>query len=285
MQMYLTPLEYRSAPTAIDTNGLDLTQPTSQAAQDAALTTIIARAGGWIDKNFQPLIATTRVDLRRVGFQPDGFLSIHPDRAPLNQLIAVAVGTHAGNLVAVSDLSGAFIDQENWVIPSTVAGLGWPFSLGGGGARGQVLAKLTSVGGWPNTTIVSGGAQGSTALTVASGVGFTPALGSDVADQTITIYDADKTETITVTSVAGNVLTCSALAYTHVAGVAVSGLPGDVKEAATLVVSAFIRERSSEALTMSTSLMTPGQPGGQDKPAAAGMGRARMLLADYARVR
>lgn len=282
MGSYLTPAEYQAAPTATDIS--NLVYGGSAAAQAAELVNVIARASAWIDTTCrQPLIAASHIEFLRTRVQRDGFLSLHPARSPLNQLVAVAVGTTAANLTAISDLTGAFIDQQQWIVPSNVLNVGWPYTLGSAGRTGQILAKLTSVSGWPNTTIVSGGNAGSTALTVLSGAGFTPAVGSEVAEQTITIYDADHTEIITVSAVNGNVLTCSALVYAHAAGVAISGMPADVKQVAIDATTAFIRSRSTDAVTMDQT--TPGAPTGVDPVGAAMLGRAARMLLDYGRVR
>lgn len=284
---YLTIAEYRAAPTAVDTNNFILND--TQPAQDAALAQVIARASAWIDNTCnQPLIASLHVENKRPRYNRYGALSIHPDRTPLNQLVALSVGTNGANLYTVTDLTGAFIDEGNWIIPSSPAGAVSPISSFGSGMSGrgsQVLTRLTTVSGWPNTTLASAPAVGATSFTVVSPVGFTPALGSDVADMTVTIFDGVNTETITVLSVAGSTLNCAPLGFAHTSGVAVSGLPGDVKEAAILAVSGFIRARQSETLTLSNVLQAQGAQQPMDAPRSRALYDAKLMLNSYGRVR
>jgi hypothetical protein len=105
------------------------------------------------------------------------------------------------------------------------------------------LAKLSSVSGWPNTTITVRPHRRRHLDHVASGAGFTPGVGSEVADDPIAIYRRRRHgDDHRHRSVNGNVLTCSALVNAHAAGVA-SPAAGRRQEAATLATTAFIRTR------------------------------------------
>ena len=285
MDLYLSAAEYRAAPTAVDSN--NLVAGGNQAVQDAALLEQIRRASSWINNELnQSVIAASRVELHRARYQRDGTLSIRTNGTPANQLLGLSLGTHAGDLAVVSDLSGAFIDEGQWVIPNTgVNAGGYPIQFGPRvTAGGRLLAKLTVVSGWPNTTLTASAIAGATTITVASGAGFTPALGSDVASDSVQIIDGALTETVTVSSVAGNVLTVSALVNAHSSGAVVSSMPGAIKEAATLVTSAFIRTRGSEAIIMAQGT-TPGPSAGDMANRGPSLGAAARMLVTYRRVR
>ena len=257
---YLTPAEFRATSTGQETNNLLVGD---QAAQDAELARRILAAGSWFDNehNQQSLIASPRVELHRAVYDRDGCLSIHPRAGWLNQLTAVSVGTDMTDLAALSSIAGAFPDAQNWIIPpSGIWASSAPVQLGSM-RRGKLLVKLTFVAGWPNTLLTSSPTVGATSITVTDGTGFLPAVGAPVADDfTVRIIDGEFTETITVTAVAGNVLTCSALVNAHSPGAVVSALPADVKLAVGWATSAFLRDRTSDAMVMTSSLQPGQQP-------------------------
>lgn len=284
---YITITEYKTAPTAVDVNNLVVGG--NQAAQDAELAELCRRASSIIDSELGfSLVAASRVEMHRVRYQRDGTLSIHPNWVPLNQLTALAVGTTASDLATVSStaLAASFVDEQQWVVPyAGSVTTGFPIQLGGGRPGSRVLAKATVVSGYPNTTLTVASTAGQTSITVGSAVGFTPALGSVVADEQVTIIDGAKTETVTVTATAGNVLTVSALAYDHAIGVAVSAMPADVKEACTLAVSTLIRNRQSEALTGAGQTLQPGPSLGDMGVRGPGWPTVFNMIAGYKRVR
>lgn len=278
---YLTIAEYRDAPTSMST--LNLIAGGNMAAQDAELANVIARASAWIDTVCnQPLVAATYTENVVARSDRYGRLSIHPRRAPLNKLISVAVGTHGGNLVAVPDLSGVYVDQEQWVIPTVSTGM----YASGGMSGSQVLARITAVSGWANTTTVSATSIGVSTITVADTSGFTPAVGSDPSSATVTIYDGASTETVTVTAATTTTITlASPTLFAHAARVAVSALPADLKWAAILATSAHIRSRGNEAIVASISVQ-PGATVGTDGQAGRDFWSARKILVpQYSRTR
>lgn len=283
MTSLLTAAEYRNAPTGVSTSSL--VPGGDQAAQDAELANVIARASAWCENVCdQPLVASTHIENRMCRYTVGGWLSVHPERSPLNQLVAASVGTHGGNLVAVSDLTGAFVDQQQWVIPTGGYGT-FPLSLGGW-RGGRVLVRLTSVSAWANTTLTVAPAANATSITVADASGFTPAVGTPAYDAPITIYDGENTETITVLSVSGKVLTlATGLQFTHAIGVAVSASPADLKQAAILATSAHIRQRGSDSMVVSPTAQ-PGTMLGADPMSGRDFYGARQILwPQYARVR
>lgn len=274
MPSYLVPSEYRASPTAAST--LSLVSGGDQATQDAALVELIAEASALMDDEFtQSVISASFVQWVRTRIQPDGTLSLHLNRNPPNQLVSVSVGTTAANLTAIADLTGVFLEDRNWVVPYA------PLAVAGG----RVLAKVTAVAAWPNTTITSTPNNiGATSLTVASAVGFTPFVGSEVSGDPVTIYDGKLTEIVTVTNVAGNVLTLAApgLVNAHSAGTPVSMLPPDIKRACVFGVNWLLKSRQSDAVAMNTTQApgsSTGDRGGLD------LYNMKQICSNYARVR
>ena len=100
----------------------------------------------------------------------------------------------------------------------------------------------------------------------------------------IKYIDGDKTETITVSAVNGSILTCSALANGHAVGAVVSMLPADLKEAAYMATSAFLRARSSDSMVLAQSVQTPG-PVARDGQRWQLLADAGRIIDQYARVR
>lgn len=284
MTNYLTVAEYRASSTGQDTS--NLIAGGNGAAQDAELLRKIGAASEWIDQRAggQSLIAASRVELIRCRYQRDGTLSVHPRVGHLNELVAVAVGTNLNDLAVVST-SGAFIDQEQWIIS---AGTGLWTSVGplqfGASPSARVLVKVTHVAGWPNTTLTNNPGVAATSITVADGSGFAPALGSVVADDRVRIIDGEFTETVTVTAVNGLTLTVTPLQNAHSAGAVVSALPGDLKEAASLATSAFLRARTSDAMVLAQTAQVGGQPQ-RDAQRWQLLADAGRIIDNYARVR
>lgn len=285
MANFLTVAEYRASSTGQDS--ANLIPGGNQAAQDAELLRRIFNASAWMeDRATSPLIAASRVEMIRCRYQRDGTLSLHPRAAHLNQLTAASIGTNAADLATLS-ITGAFIDEQQWIIPQA-SGI-WTSSSGsvqfGASTIGRLLAKLAHVTGWPNTTITSSpNNAGATTITVADPSGFTPFLGSVVADESVRIIDGALTETITVSAVNGSVLTISALANAHNAGTVVSMLPGDLKEAAIMATSAFLRARTSDAMVMAQTTQ-PGGPVNRDTQRWQLLADAARIIDNYGRVR
>lgn len=272
--LYLTAAEFRATSSGQDTN--NLVPGGDQAAQDAELVRKIRAAGGWIDGRCSTsLIAQRTTELLSVPARADG-LSIHPRRSPLNELLEVRVGWRADALAQVS-VAGAWIEEQQFRVPAITAAVS--------GARPRLLARLDYVAGFPNTVLATDCAAGAGTLTVADPVGFTPDLGSIVHEQDVRIIDGGTTETVTVTSVAGNVLTLAApTSSAHSAGAVVSQLPPDVKEAAAMAIAAHLRARSSDALVMSQTI-TPGAAPSSDSYRWKLLRDADTLLEPFKRIR
>ena len=284
MGAYLSLDEFKTAPTSVDLTNLQVDPaPDIPADQDSALTRVIARAGQAMDDyTSNPLVSTTRTETRRVRVNRDGWFSIHPTRWPVVALTAFSYGSSVAQLNTVTDLTGQFIDEQNVLLPlggsSTFAGSG--LTLGGPRPGAPYVARYSYTHGFPATTITNSPAAGGTSLTVADASGF-------VVGNRYTLFDGmnSANETVTVSAINGTTLTVSALVFAHAAGVAISGLPESVKQAALLYTIALIRTRGDSSMVLSAGLSTPDQVGGTDRSLLADIRLAQELLRPWRRVR
>jgi len=249
---YLTLAEYKNAPTSIDYDNLVVGG--NAGAQDAELARVILRASSYMNEYLnQDLTASSRIETQRTRITSQGYISLHPNHNPVISLSSFYYGSDPNNLIALSDPSTCWFEDQQIIIPlsqlSTTYSSQGPLAFGGVGARNQVFAKYTYVAGFVNTTIISATAAASS-FTVSSGAGF-------IAGEQYRIYDGASSETITVASTytygSTTVPTVSALAYSHASGVAIGNMPNAIKEACILVTTAFIKMRGDNSLTMAVT--------------------------------
>lgn len=284
MAGYITPKEYRDSSTGQDT--LNLIADGDQDDQDAELARRIWNASSWIDSECNTsLIAASHTEFRTISIGTRGRVALSPNHVHLNQLSALALGADASSLssVAAATLAAAWIEAQTFMVPFAPGSFAAGIQLGP--RRGSTLARLTYVAGWPDTLLTSSPTAGATSFTVASGVGFAPMAGSEIADEQVRIIDGGNTEVITITGVAGNTITCSPLAKAHTSGATVTMMPGAVKEAALMATSAFLRNRSSDALTIGATLVAGGGGTAGDSTRWKLLSDARAMLRDFARTR
>ena len=285
MSLYITAREYRESSTGQDT--LNLIGGGNQADQDAELERRIWNASGWIDNTCNSsLIAASHVETRSVSLSSRGRLAFSPNHVHLNQLTGVALGSDGSSLSAVSasTIAAAWIEEQTFMVPLAAGAFSTSIQFGPR-VRGRFLSKLTYVAGWPNTTITSAPTAGATSFTVANPAGLVPMVGSDIADEQVRIIDGGETEVITIVGVSGNTVTCSALANAHEAGATLTMLPGPVKQAAIDVTSAFLRARSSDALTIGQTLVAGGGGATGDSVRWKLLRDAEAMLRPFARKR
>ena len=258
---YLTTAEYKTAPTAVDVSNLVPGAP--PATQDAELANVINRASGWID-NFasQILAATVNTEAKRLRTRRDGSLIVHPDSWPILEVRDLQYGPSPGSLTQLSDLSGLWIEEQQFVVTfpgvANVTSVG-PLQLGGLGPSQPLLCRYTYVNGWPNTILASAAAAAANAIVVADITGIYAGtrltVDSGSVEEQVTVATTPTTTTVALTS---------NLASGHQAGVSVTALPPQVKQACILLTSALIKTRGAEALVM---------------PSIGGMGELRMETA------
>ena len=285
MAAYLTPDEFRAAPTGIDTTNL-APDPANAASQTAQLARVIDRAGGWIRRYCdQHLYATSETETRRTRLTPHGELAIHPDMNPIIAFQSVYMGNLVSSLTLL-DMTNSYIERETFVIQSgqyATSSQG-PLTIASARPGGQALIRYTYTHGWPSTTLTSAPAVGATSFTVADLAGVVAGTQYTIADPLAA--SGDLTETVTVTSVVASTSTvnCTPTVNAHKVGVGFSNLPADVKEAAILMVSAIIKLRGDSSYSMTNS-MNPGEPIGMDRVSRTDWLTAQDILRPYKRVR
>jgi len=249
-QPYLTVAEFKNAPTSLDYNNLVVGG--NQDAQDAELSRVILRASSFLDEYLnQNLNAQTRTETQRTRFQTNGFIALHPNNTPVLSLQTFSYGATPNQLVALSDCSVAWFEDQQIIIPISQVASNYssqgPLGFGGAGTNAyQIYCQYQYTSGYVNNAIATATA-GATSMTVSNAAGI-------LAGGQYRIWDGAKSETITVNSTytygSTTVPLTSALAFTHTAGVTFGNLPQAIKQATILVTSAFIKVRGDRSMTM-----------------------------------
>ena len=257
---YLTLAEYKNAPTSIDYNNLVIGGNAN--AQDAELEKVILRASSYMDEYFNAnLNATKYTETQRTRFTPDGFIALHPNNTPIVALETFNYGTNPNNLIALSDPSLAWFEEQQMIIPlsniATSYSSAGPLAFGGYGLpRQQVYCKYTYVAGYVNNPISSGTA-GVSSITVGRADGILP-------NQKLRIYDGASSESVTVASNytygSTTVPLTSALTYSHTSGSSIGNLPNAIKQACILITTAFIKVRGDSSMTMNITTFPQANP-------------------------
>lgn len=253
---YLTVAELKRSP--IYTQLQKLVPGGSQADNDAELGRIIMRVSAMINgETRQNLAATVDVEADWATVSDFGELRIHTRGNPIISVVSILVGADPYSLSAIADLSRLELDPWQITVPAGALG-------GVGGFRGRrrrVWAEWTYVTGYPVTTLAVPALAGATSVTVVDATGV-------VAGQTtLTVEDGKWLETVTPSGVAGNVLTVAPLEFAHQEGVGVSALPGDIQEAALILIS-----RLHNTWSLSMGAVTHDGTGARKNPAAPGIG-------------
>lgn len=280
---YLTLAEYKNAPTSIDFDNLVVGG--NAAAQDAELLNMITRASSYLNEYLnQDLTASVKTETQRLRITPQGFISLHPFHGPVLSLSAFSYGSDPNNLMALSDPSKCWFEDQQIIIPlsqmsSTYSSQG-PLSFGGASPRTPLFVKYTYIAGYVNTTILSATASASS-FTVNDASGFLPGEQYRISDGAIS-------ETITVSTsyVYGSttITTASPLTSSHANGVAVGNLPFAIKQACVLATTGFIKMRGDNSLTMSMTTSANANVDGA-KRYGSEMALALQMVDLYRRVR
>jgi hypothetical protein len=262
---YITVQEYKNAPTSIDYDNLVVGG--NAAAQDAELANVILRASSYMNEYFnQNLSAATYTETQRTRFTSEGYLALHPNNDPIISLISLYYGTTPNSLIALSDPSIAWFEEQQLIIPLSNMATSYssqgPLAFGGYGIpRQQVFVKYTYDSGYVNNPIATATA-GQTSLTMADPTGI---LAGDI----FRIYDGANTETVQVASnyIYGSttVSLTSALKYTHAAGVTLGNLPNAIKQACIMLTTAFLKMRGDSSMTMGITTSANANIGGNSR--------------------
>jgi len=282
---YLSLDEFKNAPTALDYG--NIVAGGNQAAQDAELTNAITRASSWIDQYCNQIIgATADSEQQRTRLKPDGTIRFHPKFFPVVALTSFSWGMTPNSLVAATDCSVAWFEEQEIIFPYAGTALTYssqgPLSFGfPTSSRQEVFIKYNYVNGYGNTLTSASASVGATSITVKNGTGFT-------AGETVKIFDGASTENITIASNytfgSTTIPLASPLAYAHNSGVSVSALPAAIKEATILVTSAYLKIRGDASLIMAVT-NSPGQQTPGSQMVGSDIAHAQELLKPFRRIR
>lgn len=229
---YATAAEFEAHPTGVNVRDL-VPGGTAELIADAEAQLLVeasSEADGYCN---QVLACTTEIEYGRHRVDSYGFLQIPVAQFPIVQVNSLSAGT-TGNLSAYTDLSGGtFLGRNILRIPYR-----------GATSAGWVDTQIEYLAGYANTALAAPIAPGATTLTVNDTLGIVPGLA-------MRIVDPGATETVTVASVTGSVVTLtSATTGRHAAGVAVSALPAVIREATILLAAVKVKSKSAQALTI-----------------------------------
>ncbi|MGN6607968.1 MAG: hypothetical protein ACTHMS_13275 [Jatrophihabitans sp.] len=248
-QPYITVAEFLAQPTGVDVS--QLIPGANAAANAAALATQIRKASSYADSLcYQVLAATLDMQSGEYRVWRDGTIRVPLDNSPVVEISNVAVGYRAGQLSALTDLSGVWLDKKIARIP--VAGTSIPYASGGGAtaASGRVFAQVQYVNGYANTILAADAAQGDQSVTVSSALGVFPGMPLGVYDD-----NAATSEQIVVASTytqgSTTVPLATPLQFAHASGTSVSALPQAIKLAVTALTSHLIKTRGAESIALS----------------------------------
>lgn len=278
---YLTVAEFRAQPTDIDLTSL--VPRGSQQQQDDTLAEIIAQASSAMDAHVHyTLGATIDTETRaRVRVDQRGYVRVPTKAIPILEVLSFSVGLIPSQMQAITSGADAWIDENVIHMPVAVAtSLPPRAALIGSGDR--VFCKWTYVNGYPNTLLGATANAGDSSIEVRSPLGIYPGA-------SMTIYDSGRSETVqaassyvsSTTPGLASVALAAPLQNAHeTVDISVSALPPNVKKAAVLATTAFIKVRGQSGLVLD-SIEPSGEKVVQESGAAADLEMARKLLKRY----
>lgn len=227
---YITIRELKQSPiyTQID----QLVPGQSDAERDAQLGRIIMRASSMINGEVnQNLAATVDTEVGEVNVDLAGNLRIHTRSNPIVEVLSLSIGSHAGTLIPVTDLSTLLIEPWRFTLPGTGRGGGYNLPSVSLRPGAKLWGEWTYINGFAATTLAAPTAIGDTSITVKDATGIK-------ANQTmLTIEDGNWIEQVVPSAVFGNTLIVDELLFPHQTGTGVTELPDAIKEATLLLIS------------------------------------------------
>jgi hypothetical protein len=285
---YISPSEYRQAPTAVASKGL--IPGGSEPEQLAELAAVISRASDWVDticfhRADGTLAASPSTESGWITPKNGGLLSLICNYKPILEVDAVAVGPGPANMESLGSTAAQNITIQGPTIqvPACGGGFGPQPQLGGfPTVNGKIYVVWVYVNGYPHSFLAEEAKAGESVLKVApSNPGGTTMYGVYGGSQ-LTIHDGANTEVIVVTSIEELTLNLqSPLQYDHEVpdapdSVRVSAVPWIVEQATISLVSSLIKMRGSRAMVIPQSPSSGGpakqaysQPGGKSDYEAA----------------
>ena len=140
----------------------------------------------------------------------------------------------------------------------------------------RAIVQVTYVSGWANAVLTSSiAATGSQTAVVDTTLGMS-------VGQSLTVYDGDNTESVTVTAITDATHFTAVFGVTHTvsttATIAISAIPQEIRMAAINACTGLVKLRGSEAFTMNSNGVGQVMKGGAEEEAIA---LAEYLLQPY----
>lgn len=279
--LYVTPAEFKAAPTGMDVS--QLVPGGTPAQQAAALVMQLQRASGVADKICRKVLGAT-LDTQAGNYvvrnDPDlgAVIRVPLDYTPIVAVAGASIGSTPSNLSTVTDLSNVWIGKKAVVIPlGTNSPFGWRSS-------GRRFATVQYVNGWVNTTLYSGAKPGDVSVTVTSTLGVMPG-------QQLNLVNTNNSEIVTVSPsyIPSNTATnvpvplVSPVVGTYAAGDTVTNMPQEIKQAVILIAKSLIKTRGSESIVIASTTSQPEHVTGVESGVTSDMEMAEYLLSDYVR--
>lgn len=280
--IYVTPSEFKAAPTGVDVSQLVPGGTTQQ--QAAALVMQLQRASAVADKICRKVLGAT-MDTQAGYYRVQNDPALGPViKVPLNftPIIAVAgvnVGSTPSRMAAVTDLTNLWISNKAVTVP--IGGTGPSTFLR---PTGKQYATVTYLNGWANTTLSANANPNATAITVTAALGIMPG-------QQLNLMNTNNSEIVTVdpayipSNAATNVLVplTAPLVGTYAAADTVTAMPQEIKQAVILIAKSLIKTRGSESIVIASTTSQPEHIQGVESGVTSDMEMAEYLLSDYVR--
>ena len=253
---YITPGEYWTASTAVDTTTL---APGGGPAQNqAVLINKIAAASGWANRLCQQTLAATVDNETSPGplrVHPDGTVHVNVKYWPVLQVNSFQVGWRPSQMSSIPNPQDMWMEGRTtmcvpvWGI-TPGPGPGWFPSTRVGG---RLFCQWQYVNGWPNALLTANTAIGATVIPVSNTLGF-------YVGRQYKLFDvvSGNPETFMCTAVTPGVsLGCTPLKVAHTVptspdGVAVSAMPDEMRQAIVFLTSQLIKARGAEAIVLAS---------------------------------
>lgn len=261
---YISPSEYRFAPTAVGTKALVAGSTNQPQDSLASLSQVISQASGWADifcfhRGDGTLAASLTVERDHVYVKPDGSLALITNFKPILEVVGVGLGPTPSLIANISSTTAQdiWIGEKTINLPGTVANntfpsLAYPRPTD---TRGYIYAIWSYINGFPHTSLASNATAGASTITVQATNG--PLVAGVYTGTQLTIHDNAQTETVVVSATpTSNVLALSSpLQYNHTVPaqpdfLRVTGLPWAIERAIIHLTSALIKLRGARGQVM-----------------------------------
>ncbi|WP_284984294.1 hypothetical protein [Arthrobacter sp. efr-133-TYG-118] len=275
--IYVTPSEFRNAPTGVDVSQL-IPGDSNQTHQAAALVMQLQRASAVADRICRKVLGAT-LDTQAGYYRVQNVDGVGPalkvplDFTPIIAVCGASAGPTPSSMAAVTDLSNVWIGKKAVTIP-----------VGASRCAGKQYATVSYLNGWANTTLQAAAVPAAVSITVTTALGIMPG-------QQLTLLNTSNSEIVTVdpayipSNTATNVLipVTTPIVGTYAAGDTVTNMPGEIKQAVILIAKSLILTRGSDAIEIASTNAQPTHMSGVEPAVASDLEFAEFLLSDYIR--